>query len=235
MSIDFYTGTPGSGKSYHCAIEIYNAIRNGKNVIGNIEVNTSAIPPKGNQLKGDYIFINNEEWLNNSIREMKKDKNGKIRLVQANDVFSCVQGLRGYAFNFHERNKKGQFKLHQTLLVLDECSDLFNSRSWNRSDRLTWISFFRQHRKLGYDCILISQDDKSIDKQIRSILETQYLHRNISNYKKMGKMLSFPFGGNLFVTIKSQYGYSKKDAKTGSKFIYGSNKYFDIYDTTQLF
>lgn len=235
MSIDFYTGTPGSGKSYHCAIEIYKTIRKGKNVIGNIEINTSAIPQCGKHPKGDYLYINNDEWLNNSISELKKDKNGKMRLVQANDLFSCVQGLRGYAFNFHERDKKGQFKLHQTLLVLDECQELFNSRSWNRKDRLAWCSFFRQHRKLGFDCILISQDDKCIDKQIRSVLETQILHRNVSKYKTLGKIISFPFGGNLFMTIKSQYGYSKKDAKTGSKFIYGSNKYFDIYDTTQLF
>ena len=33
MAIDFYTGVPGSGKSYHAAQRIYHAIRSGKTVI----------------------------------------------------------------------------------------------------------------------------------------------------------------------------------------------------------
>ena len=88
---------------------------------------------------------------------------------------------------------------------------------------------------LGYDCILISQDDKCIDKQIRAVLETEYLHRNVSKYKLFGKIIAAPFGGNLFLCLKRMYGYSKKDAKTGTQFICGSNKYFAIYDTTQLY
>ena len=45
MAIDFYTGVPGSGKSYHAAQRIYHAIRSGKTVIGNIEINVDNIPP----------------------------------------------------------------------------------------------------------------------------------------------------------------------------------------------
>ena len=37
MGADFYTGVPGSGKSYHCAQIIYNELRKGKNIISNIE------------------------------------------------------------------------------------------------------------------------------------------------------------------------------------------------------
>lgn len=40
----FYTGVPGSGKSYHAAKEIYKFIQKGKNIIGNMEINTDNIP-----------------------------------------------------------------------------------------------------------------------------------------------------------------------------------------------
>lgn len=237
MAIDFYTGVPGSGKSYHAAQRIYRAIRNGKTVIGNIEINVDNIPPKNNKPKGQYIYISNREWLNNSIKERKLKTNGEYSnsLVEPKDLFSYLQGLKGFAFNFHKRNKDGTFKLFQTLIILDECQELFNSRTWNRKDRLSWCAFFRLHRKLGYDCILISQDDKCIDKQIRAVLETEYLHRNVSKYKFFGKIIAAPFGGNLFLCLKRMYGYSKKDAKTGTQFICGTNKYFKIYDTTQLY
>lgn len=53
---------------------------------------------------------------------------------------------------------------------------------------------------------------------------------------KTGKIMSLPFGGNLFVCVESDYSMSsKKAAKIRSYFVYGSNKYFDIYDTTQIF
>lgn len=231
----FYTGVPGSGKSYHAAKEIYKFIQKGKNIIGNMEINTDIIPQLGKRLKGSYLYVSNHEWLNNSILEKKYDRYGKERLKEPDDIYSYIQGLKGFAANFHERDKNGKFKLHQTLLILDECQELFNSRLWNRKDRLAWCSFFRMHRKIGYDCILISQDDGCIDKQIRKVLETQVLHRNIGNYKLFGKLLSLLFGGNLFICISSKYGFSKKDAKTGSNLLFGSNKYFDIYDTTQLY
>lgn len=237
MSIDFYTGVPGSGKSYHAAQKIYNAIRKGKTIIGNIEINVDNIPQRGKKQKGQYIYVDNYEWLNNSIQQFKLKTNGQLSstLAEPKDIFSYIQGLKGFAYNFHARNKDGSFKLHQTLIILDECQELFNSRSWNRKDRLYWCAFFRLHRKLGYDCILISQDDKCIDKQIRSVLETEFLHRNVSKYKIFGKILALPFGGNLFLCKKCMYGYSKKGSKTGTQFIFGSNKYFNIYDTTQLY
>lgn len=231
----FYTGVPGSGKSYHTAKEIYTYIQKGKNVIGNMEIYTDNIPQLGKTLKGSYLYIKNSELLNNSIRIRKTDRYGKERLYEPDDLFSYIQGLKGYAYNFHERNKSGKFKLHQTLIVFDECQELFNSRSWNRNDRLSWCAFFRMHRKLGYDCILISQDDGCIDKQIRKVLDTQVLHRNVGDYKLLGKILSLFFGGELFICITSKYGYSKKAAKIGSKFLPCNKKYSCVYDTTQLY
>ena len=44
--IDLYTGTPGSGKSLHCAKEIYNRLSRGKGVIANFDINLTIFKKK---------------------------------------------------------------------------------------------------------------------------------------------------------------------------------------------
>jgi hypothetical protein len=53
------------------------------------------------------------------------------------------------------------------LLVIDECMLLFNSRQWNDKGRSSVIEFFVNTRKLKWDVILIVQDARVLDKQIR--------------------------------------------------------------------
>lgn len=67
----------------------------------------------------------------------------------------------------------------EILLVLDEAQLIFNARDWqfNRP----WISFFTQHRKYGYDVILIAQYDRMIERQIRSLIEYEEKHLKVSN------------------------------------------------------
>lgn len=67
----------------------------------------------------------------------------------------------------------------EILLVLDEAQLIFNARDWqfNRP----WISFFTQHRKYGYDVIMIAQYDRMIERQIRSLIEYEEKHLKVSN------------------------------------------------------
>ncbi len=44
--IYLYTGTPGSGKSYHVAKEIYFYLYHGRNVIANFDINYYSIPSR---------------------------------------------------------------------------------------------------------------------------------------------------------------------------------------------
>lgn len=90
----FYTGVPGSGKSYHAAKEIYKFIQKGKNIIGNMEINTDNIPTLNKKPKGCYLYVSNKEWLNNSILEMKIDRHGATRLKEPDDIYSYIQGLK---------------------------------------------------------------------------------------------------------------------------------------------
>ena len=74
-----------------------------------------------------------------------------------------------------KKNPEGSF-----LLIIDEAQRIFNSRAWNSNDRNDWITFFAEHRHLGFDIILISQNDRMLDRQIRALIEYNMIHRKMS-------------------------------------------------------
>ena len=76
----------------------------------------------------------------------------------------------------HKIGKEGQ-----TLVVIDECQIIFNCRDFGRKDRNAWVTFFAQHRKLGFNVILITQSDRMLDRQIRSLVEEEVKHRKLNN------------------------------------------------------
>lgn len=236
--IYFYTGTPGSGKSLHMASEIYEAMYKGKNVIANFEINETYFEKAKHPEKlGKFIRVSNYEWLNSAYTSHQAYDpvheiyfRGKI----PENHYTYLDGLYSFALQFHKRDRKGNIIEHQTLLVLDECQDLFNKREWARKDRLAWIEFFREHRKYGYDVYLISQDDQVIDKQIRSILQFKVEHRSVKNYKLAGKMLAFLSGGNLFVWILSNYQIRSRDSRIKSEYFTGK-KFYDFYNSYETF
>lgn len=117
-------------------------------------------------------------------------------------------------------------------LVLDECQLLFNAREWNVSGRAAWLSFFTQHRKFGFDIVLVAQFDRMIDRQIRSLIEYEFKHRKVSNFGIRGKILSLFSGGNLFVSVKIWYPMHEK---VDSEFFHSRKKYYQLYDTFAVF
>lgn len=121
-----------------------------------------------------------------------------------------------------------KFKEGALTLVIDEAQILFNSREWNKVGRSEWLSFFTQHRKYGYDVILIAQFDKMLDRQIRSLIEYEYVHRKVSNYGVYGKIFSLFSGGSLFVCVKVWYPMKEK---IGSEFFRARKKYYRLYDS----
>lgn len=92
--------------------------------------------------------------------------------------------------------------------------------------------FFTQHRKYGYDIVLVSQFDRMIDRQIRSLIEYELVHRKVSNYGLIGKILSMISIGNLFVSVKIWYPMKEK---VGSQFFKAHKKYYSLYDTYNIF
>ena len=106
--------------------------------------------------------------------------------VSHSDLFTHIENeeltpdyLMGYSKNYF--NNSG-IKEGQITVVIDECQMLFNSRDWAKADRAGWNKFFQIHRHYGYDIILISQFDRMIDRQIRSLIEYEIIHRKVSNF-----------------------------------------------------
>lgn len=229
--IYFVNGRPGGGKSLFMAEKIYKKMKRGTNVIANFEINMDYFNKcRHSEKLGKFIYVSNAEfttqaYLNIDPREKK---------------FSYIDGLWGFALNFHLNNKRKDrsVKEHQTILVLDECGIIFNSRTFSARDRLSWLDFFINHRKLGYDIYLIAQDEKQIDKQIREMFQKEIECRDVGKMKVFGKLLSLFAGGSLFVRITRDYtlmsGFSKKNAREGAHY-YTGRKYFRFYDSYKLF
>lgn len=202
-----YTGTPGSGKSVHVAKDIYWKLLKPDWVFANFEINFDYFYKKGkNRQCGIFIerpnYKLNPKWfVEFSKLYFKKDKRGRIIEAQA-------------------------------LLVIDECQLMFNSRDWQSTkDRMDWISFFTQHRKLGYNVILITQHDRLIDRQIRALVEYEVLHRKLNNFKFIGKLVGRLLGGSAFIAITTWYGAKQKVSSE----VFGGKKYYEFYDSYKMF
>ena len=191
----------------------------------------SGTPGSGKSLYSAYDIINKLKRKQDVIANFSIDLDyfgnkpiGRFTYLTNEEL--TVNYLKQYAKICHKLGREGQ-----TLLVIDECACMFNSRQWDRKDRQEWITFFQQHRKLGYNIILIAQNDRLIDRQIRAFIETEFKHRAIKNYKTFGRLLSF-FCGGLFVRVEYWYGTR---LKCGSEMFVLNRKKAKIYDTTKIF
>lgn len=202
--ISLYSGTPGSGKSLHTAKDIRDRLQT-KNCItlGNFYINARTVKPK--KRRGTYIFVEN------------------YRLTPQR----LIDFSRRLSRHLGRRLKEGEL-----MLYIDEAQLLFNSRDWQTKERQSWLSFFTQHRHFGYDIVLISQFDRMLDRQIRGLIEYDFVHRKISRAGRFGAFLGFITGGNLFVTIKFWYPIHEK---VSSEFFLGNKKLYDLYDSYNCF
>jgi len=191
--ISLYSGTPGSGKSLHCARTIQNWSRLGYPVIGNFPV------------------------------DLRKYKHAAFTYCPNEDL--TPDFLIQYSRNFFGSKP---IKEGSILLVVDECQLVFNAREWQQSGRAKWLSFFTQHRHYGYDIILIAQFDRMVDRQIRSLIEYEYIHRKMSNFGWQGKALSLVFGGKSFIAVKMWYPLNEK---ISSEVFHARKSLYSIYDS----
>ncbi len=140
--IEIFTGTVGSGKSYH-------ALRRGISRLHSLPERlvyaNFPITPGRNHHRWTYV----------------------------DDEDLTVEYL------ILESLKRGFFgKESYSLLIIDEAGMMFNSRDWQvqGQDRKKWCKFFSQSRKFGYDVILVAQDERMIDRQIRKLAEWEVKH-----------------------------------------------------------
>ena len=200
--IDLYTGTPGSGKSLHMAKDIRDMLNRGGLVIANFAISQEFLQSK--HCKGKAVYMTDKE------------------LTYPSDVAALIC--------YWVENRKTRI-----LLCLDECQSLFNARTWNITGRTDWVQFFALHRHLSKErcnVILATQDDTSIDKQIRKKIECEYKHYKIKNGSNAMFFFSLLFGGNLFKWRWFWYGQKQH---LGSSLYVANKKLFSIYDTHASF
>ncbi len=196
--IYLYSGTPGSGKSLHMAQDIFFKLRRKHSVIANFMIDEEVVKQR--------LFG-------------KKDI-GQFTFMDNEEL--SVSKLVEYARKNHVMGKESQ-----TLLCIDECHVLFNPREFQRKDRLNWIQFFTQHRKLGFNIILVTQNDRLLDRQIRGLIEYEIKHRKVNNFK-IGKLLPI----KTFIAIENWYGVREK---IGSSFFVYQKRLGKLYDSYKMF
>lgn len=176
MSVDVYTGVPGSGKSLHAASDIRFALnmRRPKPVLANFRLGEGA--PVAHPERFTYL---------------PNDEMSAGRLVD----FACDFWDSG-VYPFHEDFLE---------LYIDECQLLFNSRRWSDRSRMAYLEFLSQSRKYGYHVVLIAQSAKMIDNQFRMLIDTEYNHRRVANFGLVGALLALPFRSRLFLVVRYTY------------------------------
>lgn len=200
--INLFSGTPGSGKSLHLASMIYWRVRAGKPCICNFDVRIDYI---GGKKDKNFTYVSNEKLTPKYLVE--------------------------YAQKYIDSHG-GKVKEGSITLVIDECQLLFNSRDWGQKGRADWLAFFSLHRHYGFDIYLVAQFDRMIDRQIRSLIEYEYIHRKVSNFGIQGKIMSVFAAGRLFVAVKVWYPMNEK---VGSEFFVAKKFYYRLYDTYAIF
>lgn len=195
--ITLYTGTPGSGKSYNASRAIFWWLK--KRKFNNVIANFDIDRSyfEKYNFKGKFFYF----W----------------------DVHLTVKSLLEYAEYYHIPKVEAQ-----TLIVWDEVSLYFNSRDWaSDKDRKDWLKFFAQHRKFGFEIIFICQDDRQIDRQIRSLVEYEKVHRKANNHK----FLQF-LPVTMFVCVTRWYSMN---TKIEADMFFYKKKYANLYDTYNTF
>lgn len=165
--ISMYTGSVGSGKSYHgleIGLKVLREKKGGVNrsVIANFPLVPQPKMKFGTQRFKDKINLKREEFDNRWIF------NPEISIE----------------FLISESLKNGWYgKESMCMVIIDEAGILFNARDWqvHAKARNNWIKFLALSRKFGYDFVFVAQSDRMIDKQIRGLCEYEVKHLKANN------------------------------------------------------
>ena len=194
--IEVQQGTPGSGKSAVAVARLVRHLKFGGTVAANFSLvdgwsDTVASQSLLGRFSEDHRFKSSTSLYKRFFRV------DSLNAIKAIDPKSLSVG--------RHQSKKGKYMEGQGLLILDEAQLIFNSRSW--AGNMGWIEFFTQHRKLGWNVIMVAHDMDMIDKQIRPLCEYESRFRNLQKVKIpiLGLPVS-PFP--LFLCIRRYAGIS---------------------------
>lgn len=134
-------------------------------------------------------------------------------------------------FSLEYQKKHGSIKEGTIKVFIDEAQLLFNSRDYGEKGRKEWLQFFTLHRHYGIDIILACQFDRMLDRQIRCLIEYEFIHRKVANFGWKGQILNVLMGGRMFACSKRWYPLKEH---VGGEFFRFKKKYSKCYDTFDL-
>lgn len=193
----------------------------------------SGTPGSGKSLHAAQLVRNHLKFYSNVIGTFHINKNRLFKNSKFDYLYVNIYSLTPKFLVDYAKSHKQDLKRHiegSFLLVIDEAQRLFNSRTWSNKDRNDWITFFAEHRHLGFDIVLIAQNDRMLDRQIRALIEYDYIHRKVSQFGIKGKLLSI-FTGQ-FMYVKQWYPLHEK---IDSAFFRADKRLFDFYDSFEEF
>ena len=168
--IELWSGTPGSGKSASVTVYALDFIRRGGVVLANF-----SLADNWCDVWADHTIIGR---FSKSYHKKQVDilKNRWWVFSDLDDVWAFSKQYEQYL----SKKMKKQFE-GRCLLIIDECQLLFNARNWSKN--MGWIEFFSQHRKLGFDILLIAHSVEMVDSQCRNYIEYVVKLRNLYRVK----------------------------------------------------
>lgn len=221
--ITLLVGSPGHGKSYTCVREIERAVTKGKPVATNVP------------LRPDWpeIMARRHTFFGRFRKDAVAKKAEKFsRMCVVSDDFDLLLRIR--------LDGEGEGR---GLMVLDESQRWMNARGWDNAlnsegkpmrrpealqKRLKVVNHLSGHRHYGFNVILATQSDRSIDNQVRELYEFRSEVRNLRRLPWLGAILRF----NLFIKITRWNDQSKSRAGTETYWL--SKSLASLYATHSL-
>ena len=221
--IEVCQGSPGSGKSAAAVARALLHLRKG----GVVAANFSLIDGWSDIVAGKHIFSMLSKQFKYELSDSLYKRFYNVRSLSAiREIFPRSQSVGKY-------KDTGKYSEGNGLLILDESQLVFNSRKWEKN--MDWIEFFTQHRKLGWNVILIAHSIEMIDSQIRPLAEYESRFRNMQKLKipVLGLPMS-PFP--LFLVVRRYAGLGAGASVIADRDIYPLPLWAArLYDSLEVF
>lgn len=171
MGIHFISGKPGGGKGLYSMKLIVEELRSGCRAI---VTNLAVKPP-------DLAAFLHEKYgetfgLLDRLTILEDENLNEFFLYRGKGIpkLAVVRDAKGQSISFDIATAQAGGGV---FYLLDEVHLAFGAREWMNVGKST-IYYASQHRKLGDDVILVTQEPKNVEKQFRSLSQDCTLVRN---------------------------------------------------------
>ena len=170
MAMTLFSGSPGSGKSACATVDAIEHMLSG----GIIALNFDLVENWHHLLAQSSYRV---KWMRQDPEKVAQEYHSRVlKIGSAQSLYEASEILGRSAKRFKGRIVEGSGKIY-----IDEAQFFFNCREYKKNK--DFIQFFTQHRKLGWDVIIVAHGQDFIDKQVRLLLEYLVTLRNLAKVR----------------------------------------------------